>query len=235
MIGIVDRGAKGHQSVAADDFQKSRKHGLGQLTVLSDKGLPDFLPSSEVSKVAHAVLKNEKSPFEIERRDHLQNQVGILGILRAFEHIEELLSAKSERIALDRIDRQMRREVGELWPRAGIRVRADDDRHRGRLQMEKGMDARTARNNRHRGAFLQKMRFLEIQVSDAKVGGDGLGILKSITRVNARTLHHMKGPGELVLMDVGGPVEPEEGLDVKLRVVIDNQLRLAKGRRGLEG
>jgi hypothetical protein len=45
----------------------------------------------------------------------------------------------------------------------------------------------------------------------------------------------MKSTGELVLMNVGGPIEPEEKLDIELRGVIDNQLRLSESGGRLVG
>ena len=52
--------------------------------------------------------------------------------------------------------------------------------------------------------------------------------------MNARPVHDMKRPGEFVLMDGGRSVQPEQELDVKPRVAVDDELRLAERRIGLK-
>jgi hypothetical protein len=38
----------------------------------------------------------------------------------------------------------------------------------------------------------------------------------------------LEGPGEFVLVNVGGSIEPEEGLNIKLRVVVNDEFGLSK-------
>lgn len=45
----------------------------------------------------------------------------------------------------------------------------------------------------------------------------------------------MKRARELVLMNLGGSIQPEEQLDVEFWTIEDDELRLAKSRAGLMG
>jgi len=53
-------------------------------------------------------------------------------------------------------------------------------------------------------------------------------------RVDARPFEDVESPGKLVLMNVRRPVEPKQNLDVKPRVVMDDELGLAKSRLRLK-
>ena len=77
-----------------------------------------------------AILKNEKSPLKIQLTDHFDNEVRILGIPSLLKQVEELLAAQGEPVILDGVDREMRRQIGELRPTRWIRMRANHDGYR---------------------------------------------------------------------------------------------------------
>ena len=78
------------------------------------------------------------------------------------------------------------------------------------------------RDDLNRASRLQQGGILELQLAETEIGRHGTDVLELKVGVNARSLHHMKGSGELVLMDVGRPIHPEEDLDVELGIVIDD-------------
>ena len=128
----------------------------------------------------------------------------------------------------------MRRQIGELRAGSGIGVGADDDAERRRIQMKQRMDMAAAGNDRHGAAGFEKSGVLHPQMADAQMRGDRFRLIEVKTRVDARPFEDVKGAGELVLMNVRGSLEPEQNLDIKTRVIIDDQLRLAKPRLGLK-
>ena len=85
-----------------------------------------------------------------------------------------------------------------------------------------------------RAPGLQQLDLLHAHIAHAEVRRDRPRVLELVVRVDARPVHHMKRAGELVLMDVRRPVQPEQDLDVKPGVIVDHELRLAKARLRLE-
>ena len=116
----------------------------------------------------------------------------------------------------------MGREIGELGTRSRIRVRADHDSHRGRLQVKKRMDGILSRNDRNSAPCFQLRNMHQLQVTQTEMGCDRSRLLEVIGRVDARAGHDMECTRELVLVDVRRPVEPEESLNIELRVVVED-------------
>ena len=129
----------------------------------------------------------------------------------------------------------MRRQIGELRTTRWIRMRANHDRYRWRIQVEQRVDATRTRNNRHRRAGLEQMRFLQLQIPNAKVRSDRIRILELKYRMQTRTLHHMKSSRERVLVNIRRSFHPKQNLNVKARRVVNDQFWLTEPRRGLHG
>ena len=100
--------------------------------------------------------------------------------------------------------------------------------------MKERMDIAAAGDDRNRAAGFQEPGVLHPQMADAKMRGDGLRVFEVKMRVDARPFEDVEGPGKLVLMNVRRPFEPKQNLDVKPRVVVDDELRLAESRLRLK-
>ena len=59
---------------------------------------------------------------------------------------------------------------------------------------------------------------------------DGSVVFELELRMYARSRHHMKRTGEFVLMNRRRAIHPKKQLDVKTRVLVNNDLRLAESR-----
>jgi hypothetical protein len=100
---------------------------------------------------------------------------------------------------------------------AGIVVGPHDHRERRRLQVKERVDAARPRNDRDRSPRLQQLDPPQSQIADPEVRRDRPHILELEVRVDARSGQHMKRTGELVLVNVGRPVQPEQDLDAEPR------------------
>ena len=89
-------------------------------------------------------------------------------------------------------------------------------------------------SDRHGTPGLQQFGAGQLQIPQPKMCGHRPHVSKGKLGMQTRPLQDMKGPGELVLVNLRGPVQPEEQLDVKPRVVEDHQLWLAKARSRLK-
>ena len=136
--------------------------------------------------------------------------------------------------SLKMVQRDVRRQVIELRPRPRIVLRAHDHRDRRRIEMEQRVDGARARDDRHGAAGLQQLDVLHPHIAHAEVGRDRPRIFKRVDRVNARPAHDMECPGEFVLMDGRRAIHPKQELDVKSRIAVSHEFRLAEARVGLE-
>ena len=92
-----------------------------------------------------------------------------------------------------------------------------------------------AGENRDGAAGFKQVRLAHAQPTDAQVRGDGLRLKKIEPGMDARSVEHVECPGKLVLMDVGGALQPKQDLDVETRIVVHHQLRLPEPGLRLEG
>ena len=235
MLHILDGGAHGGKGIPADDFFNRPLDWCHRGTVFSCKDTPGSIPLAKAPEMTDAVLENEEAAFQIEFPEHFHHQIRIVRGSCLLQDIKELLPSGRQGVLLHRIECNMGRQIGELRAGSRIGVRTDHNRHRGCLQVEEGMNTGPPRGDWHGAACFQQGDITKFQISETKVGGDRLWFLKIIGRVNTRSGHDMEGTGKLVLMDIGRSVQPEESLNVELRIVVQDQLRLTEPRGGLEG
>lgn len=181
------------------------------------------------------MLEDVEAAFEIEVGDHFVDQFGVAGVFDLFEYVEELFAAGGELVGVVGIDGDVRGEVIELGASAWIVLGANDDGDRGGIEMEQGMDGLVAGDDGDGAAGFQELDVLHFHGAEAEVGGDGAGVLEFVVGVNAGAVHDVECAGKFVLVNGGGSVEPEQELDVKLRVAVDDDLGLAEWGIGLRG
>ena len=128
----------------------------------------------------------------------------------------------------------MRRQVGELRSGPRIRVSAHHHGDRRSFEVKERVNAGPPGSDRQGTPGLQQFGAGQLQIPQPKMCGDRPHVGKGELGMQTRPLQDVKGSGELVLVNLRGPVQPEEQLDVKPRVVEDHQLWLAKARGRLK-
>ena len=202
--------------------------------MLFGKNIPRLLPFPPLLQGDKAVLQSEESPLVIERGHHGADYVGKVFCPRPVEHVEQLQPPGGQGVGKKGVHRDMRRQVGELRSGARIRVGAHHHGDRRSFKVKEGVDTGPARGDRHGAPGLQQLKAGQLQITQPEMCGDRPHVGKGELGMQTRPLQDMKGPGELVLVNLRGPVQPEEQLDVEPRVVEDNQLRLTKARSRLK-
>jgi uncharacterized membrane protein YjgN (DUF898 family) len=234
VLGFVHGPAQPGQQVALHNFVKCRKNGLGPCGVAFFENFCGVVPEAARTQGRDTVLQDEKAAFEIEDVEHLKDELGETGVSGGVQDIEQLFSALGEGIVMERVEGDMRGQISELRPCARARVGAEHDGNRRGFKMEKGVDEFRARPDRDGGARGQKFGPEPFQGAGPEMGGNGFGVEESECGMEAGPLKHMERAIELVLMDVGGAVHPEQELDVQTGMIENHQFGLAEPGLRLE-
>ncbi len=95
------------------------------------------------------------------------------------------------------------------------------------------MNGLVPRGNGHSAPGLEDFDVRHPHIANTHVRRHRPGFFEFIMRVDARPEQHMERAGEGMLMDGGCSVHPEQKLDVKARMMVNNNFRLAERRVGL--
>lgn len=235
VFGFEDGGSEAFDVAAAGVFFEGGGDAGGEFAVFLFEDAEDGCGLVQLLEITEAVMQDGETAFEIEVGDHLQEQRDVTGVFGSFEDVEELFAAEGELVAETRVEADVGGHVVELGAGSGIVLRTDDHGDGGGIQMEEGVDGALTRGDGHGTAGFEELDFLESDVSDAEVGRNGLGLFEVVMGVDAGTAHDVESPGELVLMDRGGSVHPEEELDVEAWVGVDDDFGFAEVGIGLGG